>query len=182
MDKSCSWRSWQSTNHSWSPSVAETLAGRKVLLAFKDKWSRDSQRFNNSVWVFWNITYREILGVIKRHSRWIYPHCELISAASVWQQNAVMEDKRTWTLTQSLLFYLPEQTRSIHSDITTLWTSQTVISGTFPLFGNDSRRDFSINFYLFKQKRRSSHQVAMRRWYCSQWERPRQENEDSRRD
>lgn len=98
---------------------------------------------------FWNITYREILGVIKRHSRWIYPHCELISAASVWQQNAVMEDKRTWTLTQSLLFYLPEQTRSIHSDITTLWTSQTVISGTFPLFGNDSRRDFSINFYLF---------------------------------
>lgn len=60
---------------------------------------------------FWNITYREILGVIKRHSRWIYPHCELISAASVWQQNAVMEDKRTWTLTQSLLFYLPEQTR-----------------------------------------------------------------------
>lgn len=98
---------------------------------------------------FWNITYREILSVIKRHSRWIYPHCELISAASVWQQNAVMEDKRTWTLTQSLLFYLPEQTRSIHSDITTLWTSQTVISGTFPLFGNDSRGDFSINFYLF---------------------------------
>lgn len=52
MDKSCSWRSWQSTNHSWSPSVAETLVVRKVLLAFKDKWSRDSQRFNNSVWVF----------------------------------------------------------------------------------------------------------------------------------
>lgn len=111
MDKSCLRRSWQSTNHSWSPSVAETLVVRKVLLAFKDKWSRDSQRFNNSVWVFWNITYREILGVIKRHSRLIYPHCELISAASVWQQNAVMEDKRTRTLTQSLLFYLPEQTR-----------------------------------------------------------------------
>lgn len=52
MDKSCLWRSWQSTNHSWSPSVAETLVVRKVLLAFKDKWSRDSQRFNNSVWVF----------------------------------------------------------------------------------------------------------------------------------
>ena len=54
----------------------------------------------------------------------------------------------------------------------------TMISGTFSLFGNDSRRDFlfffSINFYLFKQKRHISHPVVMRCWYCSQWERPRQ--------
>lgn len=176
MDKSCLRRSWQSTNHSWSPSVAETLAGRKVLLAFKDKWSRDSQRFNNSVWVF--LKYN-----IQRNSR-RNQTTQQMNISTLWAHicsfslTAERSDggQTDANINAKFVILSPRADTGAFTPTSRLceqvkrWSVELFLFLEMILAGI-----FQLISIFFKQKRRSSHQVAMRRRYCSQWERPRQE-------